>query len=119
VPPSTPIVPSLVFLPGLARAETPHEQLVPQSPAQIAHIEIHLETRDDYPRFRVELSHGGEQVLTRGNLRRSRTGGIDAVSLDLPASALAAGDYELALRGLARDGTLTDIGYYYFSVRKY
>ena len=66
VPPSTPIVPSLVFLPGLARAETPHEQLVLQSPAQIAHIEIHLETRDDYPRFRVELSHGGEQVLTRG-----------------------------------------------------
>jgi len=39
------------------------------------------------------------------------------VSFDVPANALSAGEYELALKGLA-DGQATDIGYYYFRVVK-
>jgi hypothetical protein len=45
--PPAPAAASLVFLPGLTRAETRREQLVLSSTAQIAHIEIQLETRDD------------------------------------------------------------------------
>ena len=38
----------------------------------------------------------------------------------LPAlqSALAVGDYELALKGIAADHTSLDVGYYYFGVQR-
>ncbi len=85
----------------------------------VAHIEIQLEPRDDYPRFRAELrTLSGEEVLIRGSLpRRAGTAGY-TVSLDVPASALAMGQYELALKGILNDQSTQDIGYYYFSVQK-
>jgi len=88
------------------------------STAQLAHIEIQLEPRDEFPRFRAELrTRGGEDVLTRSNLARRRTNSGNSVSFDVPANALSAGEYELALKGLA-DGEATDVGYYYFRVVK-
>jgi hypothetical protein len=38
--------------------------------------------------------------------------------VDVPSSALAAGEYELALKGLTPNQPESDIGYYYFAVRK-
>ena len=73
------------------------------SSTRIAHLQIHLKPRDDYPRFRIALRTGrGEKVLTRDNLQRSRHAGGYAIQFDVPASALAAGDYELELRGARR-----------------
>jgi len=113
-----PLLVSLVFLPGLSRAGTSVQQLVLSSNAQLAHIEIQLEPRDEFPRFRAELrTRGGEDVLTRSNLARRRTNSGNSVSFDVPANALSAREYELALKGLA-DGQATDIGYYYFRVVK-
>src|SRR5262245_7437230 len=115
----TPSVASLVLLPGVSRAENRREQLVLNPSAQIAHIEIQLEARDNYPRFRAELrTLSGDEVLIRGNLSKSRRGAGYAVSFDTPASALNAGEYELALKGILNDRSVQDIGYYYFSVRK-
>ena len=114
-----PAVAALVLLPGLSRAETAAEELVLSPSAQIAHIEIQLEARDDYPRYRVELrTRRGEDVLSRGNLPRRRTTTGYAVSFDVPASALAAGEYELSLKGVTGSQAAVDIGYYYFGVRK-
>jgi len=114
----TPLLASLVFLPSLSRAAGNAQQLTLSSGAQLAHLEIQLEARDDFPRFRAELhTRGGEDVLSRANLTRRRTDGGYAVAFDVPATALAAGDYELALEGVAGDQT-TDIGYYYFRVRR-
>jgi hypothetical protein len=111
-------VASLVLMPGLSRAETRVEELVLTPSAQIAHIEIQLEARDDYPRFRAELrTRRGEEVLTWSNLPRHRTNTGYAVSFDVPASALAAGEYELSLKGVDHQAVV-DIGYYYFGVRK-
>jgi hypothetical protein len=113
-----PLLASLVFMPGLSRAQTPVQQLALNSSAQLAHVEIQLESRDEYPRFRAELrTKRGEEVLVRGNLARRRTAAGMAVVFDIPATALPAGDYELALKGMA-DGHQTDIGYYYFHVQK-
>jgi hypothetical protein len=106
-------------MPGLTRAETAREQLVLSLAAQIARIEIQLEPRDDYSRFRAELrTRAGEEILTRTNLRRRQAGGAYIVSVDVPSSALAAGEYELALKGLTPNQPESDIGYYYFGVRK-
>jgi hypothetical protein len=112
------LVASLVFLPGLSRAGSSAQQLALNSTAQLAHMEIQLEPRDEYPRYRVSLRTGrGDDVLARSNLTRRRTSSGYAVSFDLPSSALSAGEYELALQGVA-DGHTTDIGYYYFRVVK-
>jgi hypothetical protein len=114
-----PLVASLLLVPGLSRAETRVEQLVLSPSAQIARIEIEVESRDDYPRFRAELrTRRGDEVLSRSNLVRRKSGPGFAVSLDVPASALAVGDYELALKGIAADHTSQDIGYYYFGVQR-
>ena len=114
---ATPLVASLVFLPNISRAAGNVQQLALSSRSQLARLEIQLEPRDDFPNFRAELhTRSGEEVLTRANLTRRRTSGGYAVAFDVPASALGAGEYELALKGVAGDQT-TDIGYYYFRVR--
>jgi hypothetical protein len=119
--PSVSAVPvaSLVLLPGLSRAETGRTQLLLNPSAQIAHVEIVVEARDDYPRYSSELrTRSGEEVLIRGNLPRRRTAAGYVVSFDVPTSALGTGEYELALKGVANDGRAQELGYYYFSVQK-
>jgi hypothetical protein len=114
-----PLVASLILVPGLSRAETRVERLVLSPSVQIARIEIQLDSRDDYPRFRAELrTRRGEEVLSRSNLVRRKSGPDFAISIDVPASALAAGDYELALKGIAADRSSQDVAYYYFGVQK-
>ena len=116
---SAPLVASLVLLPGLSRAETGRAQLVLKPSAQLAHIEIVLEPRDDYPRYSSEIrTRSGEEALIRGNLRRRRSAAGDVVSFDVPTNALDAGEYELTLKGVAGDGRAQDLGYYYFRVQK-
>jgi hypothetical protein len=120
--PQQPVVPlpsvaSLVLLPGLSRAETRVEQLVLPSTAQVARIEIQLEPRDIYPRFRAELrTRNGDEVLIRGNLPPQRTSTGGSVSFDVPTSALVPGEYELSLTA-PTDPQNPVIGYYYFRVR--
>jgi hypothetical protein len=115
-----PVVASLVLLPGLTRGEQRTEQLALNPSAQIVHIQIQLEARDDYPRFRLELrTRSGEEILTRSNLPRQETRAGYGVSFDVPASALAAGQYELALKGVLNDQSVQDVGYYYFTVQRH
>jgi hypothetical protein len=117
--PRPPLVASLILVPGLSRAQTRVERLVLSPSVQIARIEIQLESMDDYPRFRAELrTRSGEEVLSRSNLVRRKSGAGFAVSVDVPASALAVGNYELALKGISADRTSQDVGYYYFSVQR-
>ena len=111
-------VASLVLFAGLSRTETAPAQLVLAPGLQLAHIQIRLEPRDAYPRFRAELrTRGGEEVLTRDNLRRSRAGAGYVVSFDVPASALNAGQYELALLGVPAGASAEEVSYSYFTVR--
>jgi len=115
----TPVVASLVLLPGLSRAQTRIERLFLSPSAQIAHIEIQLEARDDFPRFRAELrTRSGDEILARSNLIKRRTGAGNVVSFDVPATALGVGEYELALKGVGADQSVQDVAYHYFSVLK-
>jgi len=107
-------IPALVFLPGLTRAESRMQQLTIPPDAQLTHLELRLEPRDDYPRYRVELrTRSGQDVLTLANLRKRG----NSVAFDIPTASLPAGDYELALKGLS-DGQPTDLAFHYFRVTK-
>jgi len=113
-----PLIASMVFLSGLPRAESRVQQLALTPGTRLVHMEIQLESRDDFPRFRVEIhTRSGDDVLVLSGLTRRRANGADSVSLDVPAAALSAGEYELALKGLS-DSHATDIGYHYFRVQK-
>jgi hypothetical protein len=106
----------LVLLPGLSRAETRVPQLSVDPAAQIVRIEVKLEPRDDYSRFRVELrTRQGEDVLTFANLARRETAQGYAVVVDVPASVLPPGQYELALKGMKKDSA-EDVGFHYFNI---
>ena len=113
------LVASLVLMPGLSRAESRVEQLVLDRGTQIAHIEIQLEPRDEYVRFRADLhTRSGKEILALGDIARRRVGDGYTVSMDIPASALGTGEYELALKGLRDGAGPQDVGYYYFRVQK-
>jgi hypothetical protein len=115
----TPLIASLVLIAGPSRAESHTEQIVLDRGAQIAHIEIQLEPRDDYPRFRADIqTRAGKEVMTFGSLVGRGINGAQIVSMDIPASTLSTGEYEIALKGLRDGDAPQDIGYYYFGVRK-
>jgi hypothetical protein len=112
-------IPALVLLPGVSRGTTQIGEITLPLAAQIAHIDIQLEARDDYPQFRAELrSRAGQEVLTFANLRPTQKGDTRMVSFEAPASALVSGQYELSLKGVGADGSRADVGYYYFVVKK-
>ncbi len=115
---TTPLLASLVFVPGLARAERDVQELALNPSGQLARLEVQLESRDEFPRYRAELrTAAGDEVLIRGNLARYRSAAGFSVSLDVPATALAPGEYELALKGI-NGGQASDIGFYYFRVKR-
>jgi hypothetical protein len=110
-------VASLMFLPGLSRAETRQKVLELSSSTGIVRIGIQLEARDDYARFRAELRTGsGDEVMTQSNLSSRSEGTQASVSFTVSADALRAGSYELSLKGITPGNRIEDVGYYYFKV---
>jgi len=115
---AVPGVASLVLLPGLSRSETRVPQLSLDPAAQIVRIEIKLEPRDDYPRFRAELrTRRGDEVLTFANLPRHETAEGYRVLVEAPVSVVPPGQYELELKGI-KGNSAEDIGFYYFNIER-
>jgi hypothetical protein len=110
---------TLVLLPGVSRGESRPVPFSLDASAQLARIEIQLEARDEFPRYRAELrAASGEDMLSASNLARGRNAGGATVTLEVAASALAPGRYELALKGLAPREPARDIGFFYFVVQR-
>ncbi|QQS48406.1 MAG: hypothetical protein IPM66_07145 [Acidobacteriota bacterium] len=112
---SRPTVFSLALLPGLSRGAADRPTLVLSRSARLARLDVGLEPGDEYDRFRAELrTRDGQEIFTQNNLKVRRAG--QTVTLDLPAAILDPGEYELALKGVTAQGTVEEIGYYYFTV---
>jgi len=113
-----PGVASLVLMPGLSRSETRVPQLGLDPAAQIIRIEVKLEPRDDYPRFRAELrTRRGDEVLTLANLPRRDTAEGYGVLVEAPVSVVPPGQYELELKGI-KGNSAEDVGFYYFNIEQ-
>jgi hypothetical protein len=111
-----PGVASLVLLPGLSRSETQVPRLSLDPAAQIIRIEVKLEPRDDYPRFRAELrTRRGDEVLTLASLPRRTTAEGYGVLIEAPVSVVPPGQYELELKGI-KENSAEDVGFYYFNI---
>jgi hypothetical protein len=109
-----------VFLPpGISRGAAERPKLVVTQAAGVARLQIGLEREDEYKSFRVEIRTAqGHEVWTQDNLRprQSRAGRV--LNLVIPGSALGAGEYELALKGVIDNQNTEDVRYYYFDALK-
>ncbi|HKE57455.1 MAG TPA: hypothetical protein VKB46_12155 [Pyrinomonadaceae bacterium] len=120
--PETPAPPTavatLVLLPGLSRGSGGVPTLTVNPMIGTVRLLVGVDPQDDYPRFKVEVRNqnnklvGGQNNLTLRKTKAGRT-----VVVDLPASKLTPGRYELALKGL-NEGAVEDLGFYYFDVQK-
>jgi anti-sigma factor RsiW len=117
--PSQSAVVSLALWPGISRGGGGRSKLVIPQAAQRVRLQIGVEPEDEYPGFRVELrAPGGQPVWTQGNLSARRVRGGRAVILNLPASLLRSGEYELSLKGVTAEASIEEVGYYYVEVIK-
>jgi len=110
---------SLLLLPGIARGGGTRPKIVIPQSARFVRVQVGVEPEDDYKSFTVELhGPGGQPVWTGANLPARRIHAGKAVVVNLPASRLAAGQYELSLKGLTAEGKTEDVSYQYFEVLK-
>ena len=117
--PSQPAVVSLSLWPGITRSGGARPKLTLPQAAQRVRIQIGVEPEDEYQSFRAEVrAPGGQPIWAEDNLSARRVRAGRAVILNLPASVLKAGDYELVLKGVTDKGITEDIAYHYFIVLK-
>ena len=117
--PSQPAVVSLALWPGISRSGGARPKLALPQAARRVRIQIGVEPEDEYQSFRAELrAPGGQPIWAQDSLSARRVRAGRAVILNLPASVLKAGEYELVLKGVTGQGTTEDIGYHYFDVLK-
>ncbi len=118
-PPSQPAVVSLALWPGISRSGGARPKLVLPQDARRVRIQIGVEPEDEYQSFSAELrALGGQPVWAQGGLSARPVRAGRAVTLNLPASILKAGEYELVLKGVTGQGKTEEIGYHYFDVLK-
>ncbi len=117
---STPsLVVALTLLPGLSRGSNSVPSVVVSPAVRTVLLQVGVDPQDDYPRYRIEIhSPSGKQIWAQDKLSSRATRIGRAIVLNLPASLLEGGRYELSVKGTSAAGTSEDIGYYYFEVLK-
>ena len=110
---------ALVLMPGVGRGEEDQTSLAIPPGAGLVRLDLYLQGPTPYKGYRAELrTTGGQLIWSAAALAARQTRLGKAVALSLPASAFAAGKYEVALRGITSSEQVEDVGYYYFSVVK-
>jgi hypothetical protein len=111
-------VASFVLRAGLVRGNDSPVRLTLPPAARTVRLQLELNPADEYPTYRAELRTAkGTAVATRDPLKALAAGGGKAVTLELPAQSLPAGQYEVELLGRVEQGKLEEIAYYYFDVQ--
>jgi len=123
-PPSTPegrartAVPFLLTFAATVRGlEEPHHLLLGP---EVQTVELTVDLGDDhgYSSYRAALRTArGDELWSRGDLAETTTAWGRVVKLEIPASSLTGGDYELILLGRGEEGS-EEVGYYPFRVAR-
>jgi hypothetical protein len=117
--PTSPVVVALSLLPGISRGSNSVPRLAIAKDVSLVRLQIGIDPQENYQRYRVELhTENGRQVLAQGNLSARVGSHGRSIPLNVPATVLGNGRYELALKGIAESGSTEDVGFYYFDVVK-
>ena len=109
---------TFMLTPDLVRgASEPKRLIIPQR-AELVRMLLDLD-HDDHKSYRAAFETvEGKRIWSSGSLKaRSKNAG-KMVTLKLPASLFASGDYILTLSGINADGSLENADEYYFNVVK-
>lgn len=113
-----PLVAAFLLSPGLTRGvRQPARVRVPET---VDTVRLQLDLEDlSYRTFRAELrTAAGDIAWGQDALQPRATPSGRAVSVDVPAALVAAGEYELILHGFVEGGAFEDAGHYYFEVMR-
>ncbi len=107
-------VPPVVALLTLATPRAGGRRPALRVPADATTIEwrVRLDPNDRYDRYAMELRSAADVPVWRADDRRAspEAGGL-LLAARMPASAVADGEYELAVRGVPGHGALEDLGF--------
>ncbi|HEV8130587.1 MAG TPA: hypothetical protein VGQ81_05010 [Acidobacteriota bacterium] len=117
--PSSPAVLSLILAPGLVRDTSGPKRLLISPGADLLEIQLDIKKKVDYKSYRAVLrTADGDEVWSQDMLHARPTDSGRAVFLKLPPRIIPAGDYELALTGVASNRDFERVASYYFTVVK-
>ena len=111
-----PVTMSVLLSPGVVRGAGQAKQIAVPASTQLVELQLDPEG-DRHAAYRVTLkTTAGAKVWEQTNLAPQSTPAGRMLSVWLPASALARGDYELTLEGISNGGKAELAGYYYFKI---
>jgi hypothetical protein len=109
---------TFVLAPGLVRGASEPKRLTIPPGAALVWMQLYLE-QDDYKTYRAVLETvEGNRIWSSGLLKARPTRSSRVVTLGLPASLLNKRGYILILSGVNAEGSLENVGEYYFNVVK-
>lgn len=109
---------SFVLTPGLSRGDAyGGNRLVVPADTGTVRLQLLL-TGDRHESYEATLIDAEARTLTtKRNLPKEMTNGHPGVVLDLAASLMPAGDYQVKLKGVNRDGTSESVASYSFRIQ--
>ncbi len=112
-------LPSVVVQPSVEptpTSPTPRLRLAPE--VDYARLQVKIR-RQGYPSYRASLSFGaGAEVWQKQGLKSNVRDAEEVITLTIPASQLAAGDYILTLRGVTKAGEVEDVSKSSFQIER-
>lgn len=117
--PPAPPPPAIVLTLGISRSAAAGPEVTLPAGAPALDLRVRLDPADRYDRYFMELRSSADQVVWRGDDLRASTesGELDLVAA-VPASALADGTYELAVRGSIAGAAPDELGFVTLKVRR-
>jgi len=111
-PSAAPPTPSVVLRLGTSRSAAGVSEIALAPDAPSLQLRVRLDPADRFDRYSMELrSSAGEIVWRVDDLRASQEAGELDLQGGVPGRALAAGTYELGVRGVNDGGTPEDLGF--------
>jgi hypothetical protein len=115
--PRSPIIAALTLLPGVSRSGSTTPRLTLPKDATTLRLQIVLDPNETYRVFSAVVTGGGQTVYSGSRLVPTTSRAGRSIRLNVAASALKVGRYEVSLKGLSNSGPI-DVGYYYFDLDK-
>jgi len=118
--PGSPIIATLVFLPGMSRGGgTSVPEVSIAKDVSLLRLQVGIDPQEGYERYRAEVRNAkGQQVLAQANLVARAGHHGRNISLRIPVKVLSDGRYEVTLKGVTEGGESEAVGFYYFDVVK-
>ena len=110
-----PIIVSFILPAGTSRTTAERKSLTVPVAADTIRLQLELEQGDAYPAYAAELRTAAGRLVWNAASVPPASGGRSIV-LDIPATALDAGDYELKIASAGQPSK--PLGYYYFTLLK-